>query len=182
MLLIIGLGNPGKQYTKTRHNIGFRAADVISDRLSFSSFVENSKFKAEIASGNAFDDKVTIAKPTTYMNLSGEAVGAIAQYYKIPLSKIIVIHDDIDLKLGEVRVKQGGGHAGHKGLRSIDGHIGKDYWRLRIGVGRPENKDDVPDYMLQDFSKEEMVVMDDVIAGVLDVIKGILEAHCLPSA
>lgn len=168
MLLIVGLGNPGKQYKNTRHNIGFMAADIISDRLSFS-FSENNKFKAIIANGAAFGDKVIIAKPTTYMNISGEAVGLIAVYYKIPASKIIVIHDDIDLKLGEVRTKQGGGHAGHNGLRSIDGHMGKDYHRVRIGVGRPADKDDVSDYVLQNFSKDEMIIVNEVLAGVEEV-------------
>jgi PTH1 family peptidyl-tRNA hydrolase len=174
MILIVGLGNPGKQYSNTRHNVGFMAADLVSDRLSFA-FSPNSKFNSEIAIGDAFDNKVIIAKPITYMNLSGDAVGSIAHYYKIPLEKIIVIHDDIDLKLGEIRVKRGGGHGGHNGLRSIDGHIGKDYWRIRVGVGRPENKDDVADYVLTNFSKDERVVIDETLHDAIAKVQVLAE-------
>lgn len=174
MLLIVGLGNPGRQYTNTRHNAGFMAVDILSDRLYFSSFSENNKFKGEIATGEAFGDKAILLKPTTYMNLSGEAVGAVAHYYKIPLDRIIVIHDDIDLKLGDMRVKCGGGHAGHNGLRSIDAHLGKEYWRFRIGVGRPEGREDVADYVLQNFSKDDMVTISEVLCDVQGVIKDLL--------
>lgn len=176
MLLIVGLGNPGKQYTNTRHNLGFMAADILSRRLSFSSFSPSGKFKGEIATGDAFGDKAILLKPTTYMNLSGEAVAAVSSYYKIPLEKIIVIHDDIDLKLGDMRVKLGGGHAGHNGLRSIDSHLGKDYWRIRVGVGRPEDREDVADYVLQNFSKEEKVVIDEMLCDVHDLIKNLLSS------
>jgi PTH1 family peptidyl-tRNA hydrolase len=109
------------------------------------------------------------------MNLSGDGVGSIAHYYKIPLEKIIVIHDDIDLKLGEIRVKRGGGHGGHNGLRSIDGHIGKDYWRIRVGVGRPENKDDVSDYVLTNFSKDERVVIDEALHDAIAKVQSLAE-------
>lgn len=171
MLLIVGLGNPGRQYENTRHNVGFMAVDSIARSLSFSSFSENNKFKGEIATGEAFGDKTILLKPITYMNLSGEAVGAVASYYKIPLEKIVVIHDDIDLKLGDVRIKRGGGHAGHNGLRSIDAHIGKDYFRIRIGVGRPQDKEDVANYVLQHFSKDEMVDISEVLCDIEKIIQ-----------
>ncbi len=177
MLLIVGLGNIGKQYSNTRHNVGFMAADIISSRLSFSSFSESNKFKSTISSGDSFNEKIIIAKPSTYMNLSGEAVLAISHYYKIPSNKVIVIHDDIDLKLGDARIKLGGGNGGHNGLKSIDAHIGKDYWRVRIGVGRPLHSEDVADYVLTDFSKNDKMTVDEVLHEMINHI--ISQKFCL---
>ncbi len=153
--LIVGLGNPGKSYQYTRHNIGFMAAERIANRYNFTSFITSSKFLAEISEGSIDHQKIFLIKPTTYMNLSGESVQKLKSYYKIDLSDIIVIHDDIDLEFGKIKVKVGGGHAGHNGLRSLDQHISKDYLRVRIGIGRPANEE-VSDYVLNKFSKEEL--------------------------
>ena len=171
MTLIVGLGNPGTEYTNTRHNVGFMALDALSSNLRVS-FTENTKFKGEITNSTIQDKKVFLLKPNTYMNLSGEAAQAVLHYYKLTTSDTVVIHDDIDLTLGDVRIKRGGGHAGHNGLRSIDGHIGKEYWRIRVGVGRPE-RGDVSDYVLENFTKSEKVVIEEVIGSLVANIEHI---------
>lgn len=157
MLLIIGLGNPGKQYDKTRHNVGFMAVDVISDRHNFSSFSEKAKLKSQIATGEIGGSKVVLCKPLTYMNLSGEAAQLVSHFYKILPENIIVIHDDIDLDFAVIRRKKGGGHAGHNGLRSIDQCLAtKEYHRIRIGVGKPSIPNiSVSDYVLSNFTDQE---------------------------
>jgi len=154
MLLIVGLGNPGTQYENTRHNIGFRVIDkLVSDsganEISKSSF-QGKLFKAP---------NLLLLKPTTFMNLSGNSVQAVKNFYKIDLEDIIVIHDDIDLPFSALRFKSGGGHGGHNGLRSIDAMIGKEYTRVRMGVGKPEHKSQVADYVLHDFSTEEEKIL-----------------------
>lgn len=160
-MLIVGLGNPGKEYLSTRHNIGFLAVDAIADSSNLT-FSNNNKFRSLIATGEIKGHKVILAKPITFMNLSGEAVQLICHYYKIPMTNVIVIHDDIDLEVGQVKVKSGGGHAGHNGLKSIDQCCGKDYWRVRIGVGRPNDQQDVAHYVLDDFSKSDKMTMDEI--------------------
>jgi len=153
MWLIVGLGNPGKEYENNRHNIGFMAVDEIFRRHNFSD--EGKKFKAQIASGFISGEKVLLLKPQTYMNLSGEAVQAAITFYKINLDNIVVIHDDLDLEPGKLRVKRGGGSGGHNGLKSIDSHIGDNYLRVRIGIGHPGDKNLVSNYVLHDFSKDD---------------------------
>ena len=150
MKLIVGLGNPGKEYELNRHNIGFLAIDYLIDTLNASKI--SSKFKGDLYKTSEF----LLLKPSTFMNLSGESVVLVKNYYKIDNEDIIVIHDDIDLKLGALRFKRGGGHGGHNGLKSIDAYIGNDYWRIRIGVGRPERKEEVIKYVLSDFKKDEL--------------------------
>ena len=162
-MLIVGLGNPGKEYLTTRHNIGFLAVDSIANASNLI-FSNNNKFRSLVATGEITNRKVILAKPTTFMNLSGEAVQSICHYYKIPITNVIVIHDDIDLDLGQVKVKFGGGHAGHNGLKSIDQCCGNGYWRVRIGIGRPNTTHDVSHYVLDNFSKEEKIIMDEIIA------------------
>jgi len=154
MILIIGLGNPGKKYEHTRHNIGFIAIEKIAKQYD-SSFSTKKKFNCEIAENNDREEKLIFIKPTTYMNLSGKAVIAVKTYYNIRLEKIFVIHDDIDLSVGRVKLKTGGGNGGHNGLKSIDGVIGSNYNRIRIGVGRPQNNQDAADYVLNNFLKSE---------------------------
>lgn len=161
-MLIVGLGNPGKEYLTTRHNVGFLALDTIA-HITNLSLSENNKFRSAVATGELAHHKMILAKPITFMNLSGQAVQLICHYYKIPTSNIIVIHDDIDLELGQVKIKSGGGHAGHNGLKSIDNCCGNGYWRIRIGVGRPKNNEDVARYVLDNFSKEEKIVIDNII-------------------
>lgn len=155
MHLIVGLGNPGREYETTRHNFGFLTLDKIIDDYHFSN--QGKKFKSEVFSGEINGQKILALKPQTFMNRSGGAVIEAANFYKIAPSNIIVLHDDVDLEFGRLKVKIGGGHGGHNGLRSIDEVIGKDYVRIRLGVGRPANKEfDTADYVLGKFLKEEM--------------------------
>ena len=151
--LLIGLGNPGKSYAGNRHNIGFMVVDAIAEAYGFSKPAK--KFGGQIAEGGLEKQKVYLFKPQGYMNVSGIPAAEAAHFYKIPLEKIIVIHDELDLPLGKLRVKRGGGNGGHNGLKSLDEHLGKDYWRVRFGIGHPGDKDLVSDYVLSDFSKAE---------------------------
>lgn len=168
MYLIVGLGNIGEKYQFTRHNIGFMVIDEITKNLSTSN-INNPNFQSTLLKSgyNLF------AKPTTYMNNSGVAVHAIKEYYKIDLENIIVIHDDLDLPFGTVKFKIGGGHGGHNGLRSLDSHIGKDYIRVRIGIGKPKEKLDVANYVLSNFSKEEMKLLQDIIPHTIKAIESL---------
>ncbi|UUX51269.1 aminoacyl-tRNA hydrolase [Nisaea acidiphila] len=153
MFLFVGLGNPGPKYELTRHNIGFLVADEIASSYGFGPF--RSRFQALTADGSVGGEKVLLMKPTTYMNESGRAVGEAVRFFKIPLENVIVFYDEIDLAPGKIRVKRGGGAGGHNGIRSIDAHVGKDYWRVRLGVGHPGDKNRVKDYVLHDFAKAE---------------------------
>lgn len=153
MILLVGLGNPGDKYIRTRHNIGFMAVDEIADTHSFGP--EKSKHQGLVREGTIGSEKVAILKPQTYMNESGRAVGAMAKFYKIDPSDIIVFHDELDLAPGKLRTKTGGGHAGHNGLRSIHAHIGESYRRVRLGIGHPGDKSKVSGYVLHDFAKTD---------------------------
>ena len=148
--LVVGLGNPGEKYKLNRHNIGFLAIDYLINE--FETFEISSKFKGILFKCNNF----LFLKPTTFMNLSGESVVLVKNFYKIANGNIIVIHDDLDLKLGALKFKRGGSSGGHNGLKSIDKYIGNDYYRIRIGIGRPERKEEVIDYVLSDFNKDEL--------------------------
>lgn len=161
MHLLVGLGNPGSEYANTRHNIGFMAVDELVRRYSFSPFKE--KCKGLLTNGTIGSEKVIILKPTTYMNLSGESVLAACTFYKIKPTQVIVFHDDMDLVVGKVKVKQGGSAGGHNGLKSIDSQIGPEYWRVRIGTGHPAQKEDVINWVLHAFSKEDKVVIDQTL-------------------
>ncbi|MCP4314624.1 MAG: aminoacyl-tRNA hydrolase [Hyphomicrobiales bacterium] len=153
MLLIAGLGNPGPRHAKQRHNMGFMAADAIARRHSFSSW--SKKFKGEIAEGYLAGEKVLLIKPQTFMNLSGDAVGEAMRFYKLAPADLIVIYDELDLQPGKARIKTGGGNGGHNGIRSIDAHCGKDYKRLRLGIGHPGARERVTSHVLGDFAKSE---------------------------
>jgi aminoacyl-tRNA hydrolase len=153
MKLFVGLGNPGAQYARNRHNIGFMAADAIAARHGFGPW--RGKFQGEIAEGRLGTEKVLMLKPGTFMNLSGDSVRAAAQFYKIPPEDIVAFHDELDLAPGRVRVKTGGGHAGHNGLRSIAAHMGPDFVRVRLGIGHPGDKRQVTAYVLGDFAKAD---------------------------
>jgi len=154
MRLIVGLGNPGARYARNRHNIGFVIADAVVRRYGFSAYRD--RFKGEVAEGTIAGERCLLLKPQTFMNDSGEAVLAAMSFYKIRPEDILVIHDELDLRPGKVRVKRGGGSAGHNGLRSIDALVGADYWRLRIGIGHPGVKELVHPYVLQNFPAEEV--------------------------
>ena len=160
MRLIVGLGNPGPRYADNRHNIGFMAVDEIVRRYSFGPVKE--KFHGGIAEGTIAGEKAICLCPITFMNDSGRSVQAAMQFYKLAADDIVVIHDEIDLPLGKVKVKKGGGAGGHNGIRSIDAHIGPDYWRIRLGVGHPGVKNLVKNFVLMDFGKEERRLVDEI--------------------
>ena len=154
MRLVVGLGNPGARYARNRHNIGFMGIDAIARRHRAAGF--RNRFKGELAEASIGGERVLLLKPQTFMNASGESVGEAARFFKLLLSDIIVIHDEIDLRPGKMRVKRGGGNAGHNGLRSIDALLAPDYWRVRIGVGHPGVKELVQPYVLQNFPGEDL--------------------------
>ncbi len=158
MHLIVGLGNPTSKYINNRHNIGFMVIDYLIDRLN-SSPIKKSSFKGELFK----KDNILLLKPLTFMNLSGESVSAVSNFYKIPVENIIVIHDDLDLPLGVLRFKIGGSSGGHNGLKSIDKFLPNSYKRVRVGIGRPKNKEDVVKYVLSDFKEEEKECLEKII-------------------
>ena len=152
-MLWVGLGNPGPDYRLNRHNVGFMALENITSTYKFSQW--RTKAGLCLSEGRIGNQKIIALKPQSFVNKSGLPVAETARYYKISVQDIIVFHDEIDLSIGRIRVKQGGGHGGHNGLRDIDHHQPQDYWRVRIGVGRPERKSDVNKWVLQDFAKSE---------------------------
>ncbi|MGO9006789.1 MAG: aminoacyl-tRNA hydrolase [Beijerinckiaceae bacterium] len=164
MLLFVGLGNPGRAYARNRHNIGYMAVDAIASAHRVPPF--RVRFKSLASEAVIGQERVILLKPETYMNESGRAVGEAMRFYKIPLSGIIVFHDELDLPPGRVRVKVGGGNAGHNGLRSISENIGNDYRRVRIGIGHPGDKDRVYGYVLSDFGKAESAWVDVLCASI----------------
>lgn len=151
--IIAGLGNPGSQYTSHRHNVGFMALDVLADMYGASGWQK--KFDAEMCSATIAGAKCHLLKPQTFMNLSGQSVQKAAQFFKIPPERMIVLHDELEVAPSHVRVKQAGGAGGHNGLKSIDGALGQNYWRIRIGIGRPLIKDMVSAYVLHDFEAND---------------------------
>lgn len=175
MKLIVGLGNPGAKYAHNRHNIGFMALDQIASDHGFGPW--RAKFQGVISEGRIGADKITLIKPETFMNLSGQAVGEAMRFHKIDPADVIVFHDELDLAPGKVRLKTGGGHAGHNGLRSIHAHIGAEYDRVRLGVGHPGHKDAVAGYVLRDFAKADQVWLDDVLRGIGDGIEHLIAGH-----
>ncbi|MEL6167638.1 MAG: aminoacyl-tRNA hydrolase [Pseudomonadota bacterium] len=166
MRLFVGLGNPGPKYAGHRHNIGFMAVDRIAEDASFAAW--RTKFQGRIADGTIGDVKVVLLKPETFMNNSGQSVGEAMRFYKLKPADVTVFHDEIDLAPGKLRVKTGGGHAGHNGLRSVHAHIGEAYQRVRMGVGHPGHKDRVPGYVLHDFAKADQPWLEAMLAGISD--------------
>ena len=166
MLLLVGLGNPGADYTRNRHNIGFMALDVLAERHAFTPW--RRRFQGQVAEGRLGPEKALALKPTTYMNESGRAVGEAARFYKIEAPDIVVLHDEIDLAPGKLRMKKGGGHAGHNGLRSIHAHVGADYRRIRLGVGHPGDKNRVKNFVLKDFGKADQDWLPDLLDAMAE--------------
>ncbi len=166
MLLVVGLGNPGPEHAYHRHNIGFMAADDIVHRHGFSPF--RARFQGRLSEGRLAGDKALVLKPMTYMNRSGQAVGEAMRYFKLSPEQVVVIYDELDLAPGKCRVKRGGGSGGHNGIRSIDRHIGPDYWRVRLGIGHPGHKDRVHGYVLHDFGKTDEDWLDPLLEAVAD--------------
>jgi len=171
--LVVGLGNPGKTYSKTRHNVGFMVVDKVSD--AFSIALEKQKFDTRFGIGSVNSVKIVLAKPMAYMNRSGPQVQNIAGYFRILCEDMLVVHDDIDLAFGRLKIKEKGGDGGHKGVRSIiDAFGGGDFTRLRIGVGRPDAENDAADYVLGKFTLEERKVLSQIITTAKDAIVTIL--------
>ncbi len=166
MKLFVGLGNPGAQYARQRHNVGFMAVDRIASRHQLGAW--RKRFHGETAEGTLGSERVVLLKPSTYMNDSGRSVGEAARFLKIPVSDIYVFHDEIDLAPGKLKVKAGGGNAGHNGLRSITAHMGNEYNRVRIGVGHPGVKDAVAYYVLHDFAKVEYAWLDPLLDAMAE--------------
>ena len=166
MLLLVGLGNPGPKYERNRHNIGFMAVDEIVRRHSFAAW--RGRFQALTAEGHFGGEKVMAMKPTTFMNESGRAVAEAARFFKLAPEDVVVLHDELDLAFGKVRIKQGGGHAGHNGLRSIDAHLGNNYARIRLGIGHPGDKARVHGHVLSDFAKAEEADLSTLIDAIGD--------------
>lgn len=164
MILFVGLGNPGDRYQHHRHNIGFLAVDEIGRRHAFRP--ERHRFDGGCREGEIDTQKILILKPATFMNESGRSVGQAVRYYKIPPAQVIVFHDELDLVPGKVRVKTGGGSAGHNGLRSLDAHIGPDYRRVRLGIGHPGDKNLVHRYVLHDFDKADNAWLEPLLAAL----------------
>ena len=167
--LIVGLGNPGLAYRHNRHNVGFMVADALADKLEIP--LKRVKFKAQIGNGKLEDIPIIIAKPLTFMNNSGEAVAPLVRYFKVPLERLLVIHDDMDLPLGTLRMRPSGGSAGHNGMLSIFDKLGTNAIpRLRVGIGRPPGRMDPADYVLQDFPKSEEELLNMVIAQACEAV------------
>lgn len=166
MKLFVGLGNPGAKYAGNRHNIGFMALDRIASDHGFGPWKR--AFQGLVAEGRLGAEKVVLLKPETFMNLSGQSVQAAVAFYKLALADLVVFHDELDLAPGKLRLKAGGGHAGHNGLRSISQHLGDAYGRVRLGIGHPGNKDAVAAYVLHDFAKADQDWLDDLMRGISD--------------
>ena len=172
--LIVGLGNPGKKYARTRHNVGTDAIELLAQRLSVS--LKVGRDRAQVAETRIGDHAVVLAVPTTWMNDSGEAVGPIARRYKIPVANIIVIHDELDLEPGAVKLKMCGGLAGHNGLKSISQHMGtNEYMRVRIGVGKPSNKEQGADHVLSSIPAAERKILDVAVETACDAVERIMK-------
>ena len=164
MKLFVGLGNPGGEYAFHRHNIGFMAADAIAASHDFPAW--RKRFSGLTAEGKLGRENVLLLKPQTYMNESGRSVGEAVRFYKLELNDVVVFHDELDLAPGKVRVKKGGGVAGHNGLRSLTAHIGNDYWRVRVGIGHPGHRDLVTGYVLRDFAKIERDWLETLLGAI----------------
>ena len=176
MWLLVGLGNPGDKYKNNRHNIGFMAIDAIADEYGAPAW--RSKFSSQMAEAKIGDEKVVLLKPQTFMNESGQGIGKAAKFYKIPPSRIVIFHDELDLNAGKMRVKTGGGVAGHNGLKSARAHLGTaDFKRVRLGIGHPGDKSRVSGYVLSDFAKVEHKWLERLVPALADYAMLLLEGN-----
>ena len=173
MLLFVGLGNPTPDSTDNRHNIGFKMIDAINQKFSLSK--QKPKFKGLLTTGNIGNKKVYAIKPLTFMNSSGICIRELIEYFKIDAEDVIVFHDDLDIEFGKIKAKFGGSSAGHNGIASIDKFIGKDYSRVRIGIGKPKNNIEVADYVLQNFDEEESLGIDKISKDITESISILVE-------
>ena len=173
MILLVGLGNPAPDSQNNRHNIGFKIIDAINQKFSLSK--QKPKFKGLLTTGNIGDKKIYAIKPLTFMNNSGMCIRELLEYFKIDVEDVVVFHDDLDVDLGKVKVKFGGSSAGHNGVASIDKFIGKDYSRVRIGIGRPESKISVSDFVLNDFNQEEQDELEKTTTNIIDSLNILID-------
>ena len=173
MLLLVGLGNPGSNYTNTRHNIGFKIIDSINTHFKLSK--QKPKFKGLLTTGNIESKKIYAIKPLTFMNNSGTAIKELIDYFKIDAKNVFVFHDDMDIDFGKIKVKFGGSSAGHNGIESIDKFIGKDYSRVRIGIGKPKGNIEIADYVLQNFDEDETMGIEKISKDITDSISILVE-------
>ena len=173
MLLLVGLGNPGSNYTNTRHNIGFKIIDAINVQFKLSK--QKPKFKGLLTTGNIDEKKIYAIKPLTFMNNSGTAIKELIDYFKIEAKDVFVFHDDMDIDFGKIKAKFGGSSAGHNGIESIDKFIGKDYSRVRIGIGKPKGNIEVADYVLQNFDDDESVSIEKISKDITESITMLVE-------
>ncbi|MFD6351022.1 aminoacyl-tRNA hydrolase [Nocardia tengchongensis] len=172
--LVIGLGNPGSEYERTRHNVGFMVADLLAERVG-GRFTVHKKSGADLLEARLDGRKVLLAKPRTYMNLSGRPVAALAKFFSVPATEVIVVHDELDLPFGQIRLKRGGGEGGHNGLRSISQALTtKDYLRVRFGIGRPPGRQDPADYVLKPFSAPERKEVPVIVEQTADAVELLL--------
>ena len=173
--LIVGLGNPGREYESTRHNVGFRWVDELAREHKLS-FNNEAKFHSLTARGSLHGHELWLLKPQTFMNVSGRAVGALAQFYKITPAEMLVVHDELDLPPGVARLKVGGGHGGHNGLKDIIAHLGtKDFWRLRLGIGHPGEREEVSNYVLNQARRDESELIDEAMQRSLAIANLVIE-------
>jgi peptidyl-tRNA hydrolase, PTH1 family len=178
--LIVGLGNPGAEYARNRHNAGFLVADLLAERAG--ARFKRDRSRAQLATGRLAGASVILAKPMTYMNVSGRPVVALRAFYKLPDDRIVAIHDELDIPFGAIRLKLGGGDNGHNGLRSISGALGsRDYYRIRIGIGRPPGRMDPADFVLRDFATAERVEVPEIVTRAADAAEVLIE-HGLAAA
>ena len=173
MLLLVGLGNPTPNSENNRHNIGFKIIDAINKKFGLSK--QKPKFKGLLTTGNIGNKKVYAIKPLTFMNNSGICIRELIEYFKIDAEDVIVFHDDLDLEFGKIKAKFSGSDAGHNGIASIDKFIGKDYSRVRIGIGKPKDKMEVSDFVLQNFDEDEMIGLEKIINDITDSISILIE-------
>ena len=173
MILLVGLGNPTPDSENNRHNIGFKIIDALNQKFNLSK--QKPKFKGLLTTGNIKDKKIYAIKPLTFMNNSGICIRELIEYFKIDAENIIVFHDDLDIEFGKIKAKFGGSSAGHNGIASIDKFIGKDYSRVRIGIGKPKNKISVSDFVLKDFDEDEKIELDKIIKNIIDSISILID-------
>ena len=173
MLLLVGLGNPGSNYTNTRHNIGFKIIDAINSQFKLSK--QKPKFKGLLTTGNIDEKKIYAIKPLTFMNNSGTAIKELIDYFKIDAKDVFVFHDDMDIDFGKIKAKFGGSSAGHNGIESIDKFIGKDYSRVRIGIGKPKENIEIGDFVLQNFEEEELASIEKISNHINESISILVE-------
>ena len=173
MLLFVGLGNPTPNSENNRHNVGFKVIDSINKKFGLSK--QKPKFKGLLTTGNIQNKKIYAIKPLTFMNNSGICIRELLEYFKIDAENVIVFHDDLDVEFGKIKAKFGGSNAGHNGIASIDKFIGKDYSRIRIGIGKPQNKIEVADYVLQNFNEDEVIGIEKITENIIDSISILLD-------